>query len=259
MKNSQQELPKILVLMGHPRSGTTILNRVCNSHPQIAMTREFSNLILPQPFMKHVFEIRKNFLRKNPIIYAPVTFRRMKLLSILFLFRYLFWLFIYSRGYITTDAMQKTLHRLYPEEKIVGDKKPAYVWQLSNFSQPNTYYVLIYRDGRDVVQSALNRTWGKSDTRFSNAKKTAKKWMSAIEIMEKHHDHLHIIRYEDLVANPQEVLTSLAEYLNVTPDGFKPEMVKGSSVGKYKDMLTQEQLAVINKIAGPTLDRLGYD
>lgn len=259
MKKSQPELPKLLILMGHPRSGTTILNGMCNIHPDIAMTREFFNMMLPQSFNEHFNRIRKNFLRKNPIIFAPGSRRRMRLISLTFFIRYLFWLLIYSRGFITADVMQKTLGRLYPGVRIIGDKKPTYLWMLSNFEQENTYYVLIYRDGRDVVQSALNRSWGKvGSARFSTARKAVKNWIHAIDIMEENRDKFHIICYEDLVTNPREEMVRLAKYLDVDPDGFKPEMIKSSSVGKYKEMLTEQQIADVLEVAGPTLERLGY-
>lgn len=259
MKNSHQEMPKLLILMGHPRSGTTILNHICSAHPDIEMTREFSNMFLPQSYLKHVIGIRKDFLKKNPIIYAPTSFRKMRLLSILFFFRYLFWLLVNSRGDVTVKAMQKTLHRLYPEAKLVGDKKPTYLMKLNHFSQEDTYYVLIFRDGRDVVQSALNRSWSGKQKRFSSAKKTAKSWVRAAKIMEEHRDKFHIIRYENLVTNPREELDRLAEELEVDPAGFKPEMIKTGSIGKYKDSLTAEQISDVIAIAGPTLKRNGYE
>lgn len=244
--------------MGHPRSGTTILNRMCDSHPDIAMTREFSNMELPQSYKEHFYGIRKNFLRKTPIIYTPGSIMWMKLMSIFFLIRYLFWLLIDSRGYVTGEVMQQTLGRLYPGARLIGDKNPTYLWKLTNFEQENTYYVLIFRDGRDVVQSALNRSWGKNGKRYSSARKAAKKWVSAIEIMEKHRERFHIIRYENLVTKPGEELARLAEYLRVDPAGFKPEMVKSSSVGKYKEMLTDKQIVEVIEVAGPTLEQLGY-
>lgn len=258
MKKSEAELPKLLVVMGHPRSGTSILNRVCNSHPGIVMTREFSNMILPQSYLEHISMIRKNFFWKTPLLYSQGSLKQKRLNSLFFIIRYLFWLLMYSRGYITAESMQQTLGHLFPKRQLVGDKKPTYLWKVKDFEQPHTHYVLIYRDGRDVVQSALNRSWGRNNTRFSTAKSAAKKWVRAVEIMEHHRKQFHIIRYEDFVNDPKEVLTRLANYLKVDPNGFKPSMVKASSIGKYKVNLSEQELSEVIEIAGPSLEWLGY-
>jgi hypothetical protein len=150
------------------------------------------------------------------------------------------------------------LGRLFPGAQLVGDKKPTYLNTLINFEQADTFYVLIYRDGRDVVQSALNRSWPKGSERFSTAVKAAKNWVSAIEIMEENRERFHIIRYEDLATHPKVELSRLAEYLKVDPDGFKSRMIKSSSIGKYREKLTEEQINEVVEVAGPTLERLGY-
>ena len=264
MKKLKPDLPKLLVIMGHPRSGTSILNRVCNSHPDITMTREFFNMVLPRSYINHFYRIRKNFLRKNPLQYTPGSIKRKKLWSMIFFIRYMFWLLVDSRGYITVEGMQQTLGRLFPNVRIVGDKKPEYIWTLSNFEQMNTYYVLIYRDGRDVAQSIhakiltewKDEKWTRK--KYSSFTKIATLWVSAIEMMEENADHIYIIRYEDLVTNPKEELARLAEYLKVDPAGFKPEIIRSSSIGKYNQVLTEDQIAEFVAIAGPTLERLSY-
>ena len=256
MKRLNDRLPELLVITGHQRSGTTMLNAVCDAHPDIMMTFEFENLVLPQPYATHVRKIRKDWWKRR-IITAGRTVTAKKLNSFVFLVGYLFWLWVYSRGEtVTSEAMRKTLHRIFPKHRVIGDKYPRYVWQLSSFDQPHTKYVFIYRDGRDVLQSVLNRSW--ADSRFDRIQDTAAYWVEAIEIMGRNREQLLMIRYEDMVTNPQSELKRLADYLGVDAAGFDHEMIRSSSIGKYKEFLTEEQLAEFMAVAGPTLERLGY-
>jgi hypothetical protein len=80
----------------------------------------------------------------------------------------------------------------------------------------------------------------------------------AIEAMERNADRCHIIRYEELMANPREVLDALAGYLGVAPGGFDASIIRPTSVGKHREGLTAEELEQVMAVAGPTLERLGY-
>ena len=82
--------------------------------------------------------------------------------------------------------------------------------------------------------------------------------MHAIEIMERHADKLHIVRYEDLVQQPQSVLKTLASWLGVDAGGFPTYLIRDISVGKHHDGLSDDELTTVMNIAGPTLARFGY-
>jgi hypothetical protein len=88
--------------------------------------------------------------------------------------------------------------------------------------------------------------------------KIAQAWVRSIEAMEKHRTHLHAIRYEDLVGNPREQLDALASFLEIDPTGFRDEIVRDTSIGKYRKGLTSDELGQVIAVTGPTLSRLGY-
>ncbi|HWP93464.1 MAG TPA: hypothetical protein VNN20_14825 [Thermodesulfobacteriota bacterium] len=46
--------------------------------------------------------------------------------------------------------------------------------------------------------------------------------------------------------------------MGVDPAGFSTKMVQNTSIGRYKRELTDEELATVMEIAGPTMKRLGY-
>lgn len=122
----------------------------------------------------------------------------------------------------------------------------------------------MYNDCRDVASSTLkrfravernNKEWIEN---LSMAETIAKRWVQAIELMESHAEKLHIIRYENLIKQPDQELEALGGWLGVNPSGFSKEVIQNTGIGKYKEGLSKEELATIMNIAGPTMARLGY-
>jgi hypothetical protein len=95
--------------------------------------------------------------------------------------------------------------------------------------------------------------------RLGSAEKAARSWLSSIEAMERHAARLFIIRYEDLIREPDVVLKSLGDRLGVRPDLFRSRMVRPTSQGRYIQGLSVEELDQIMEIALPTMRRLGYE
>lgn len=96
--------------------------------------------------------------------------------------------------------------------------------------------------------------------------------------VERHPDNSILVRYEDLVSNPQEQITQIMRFLgesipdkyletalqDETPQGFgdwktfSKSSVDEASVGRWKE-LSQNTIAVLSKVVNPTLSILGYD
>jgi hypothetical protein len=256
-----------LIIGGHPRSGTTILNRLCQTHPEIAMTGEFRSFLrLNVPYFTYVRSLRLDWYRRGIVSHAgrnaPL---RARLLSLGFLIAFLGRLATRASHRITSEDVAWALHGVFPTATLVGDKYPRYVFSLQSLAnESNLKRVIIYRDGRDVVNSYLRMvatSW--KNLRFvrenqPTASKVAKAWVRSIRDMERFADQLHIIRYEELCQSPRDVLDQLAAYLGVSPGGFKESKVHGSSVGRYAEGLTAQQIDDIVAVSGPTLEKLGY-
>jgi hypothetical protein len=167
-------------------------------------------------------------------------------------------------GPVTLSALVTEARKNRPETRVVGDKFPRYLFELDRFVElPELLRLVIYRDCRDVTNSYLGMIRSRWKPRpwvhdANTAEKIAQRWVRAIEIMERHADHLFVIRYEDLVGNPQSELKRLAEWLDVDPSGFNAKSVYDTSVGKYKRGLTGRELDDVLRVAGPALERLKY-
>lgn len=267
-----------LIIAGMPRSGTTLLQQLCDNHPQMRVTKEFGNyLFVGEPltgYMKgttlRVWRIngkwRPQGVRQEVAtsLYKRIWHRTVNNIAnglsattqVLRLARR-------GTGPVTLSALVAA-EKVNGNTRIVGDKFPQYIFRMDQFVElPELLRLVIYRDCRDVTSSFLkkleadwkNQRW----TRPLNTVETiARKWVDGIEIMERYAERLFTVRYETLVSQPHSELRRIAEWLNVDPSGFNPKTVYGSSVGNYRHGLTPRQLEAVLEVSGPTLKRLGY-
>jgi Sulfotransferase family len=264
----------VLLIGGHQRSGTTLLRDICHFHPDICITHEFQNFLpMGKDYRAYQERILDSWRRKGLIKYN--LFRRSPQFSTglrgvhvfrghIFTARYILKLQKYRYEKIDAGVIQNILYSLFPKARIVGDKWPDYVFSLERFSGLKDFkQLVIYRDCRDVVSSMLievrtnwqTQEWTKT---VDTAEKIARRWIRAIEAMERYSGNLHIIRYEDLVCNPVRELRLLSEWLDVNPNGFPVKMIQDTRIGKFQNGLSKSELKAVMKSAGPTMERLGY-
>lgn len=269
--------PRLLLIGGRPRSGTTLLRELCNAHPDITLTHEFGTFLgLNEPLSNYQKRIYHQ-LRTQPIlgcrVLGPLSSRsRLRRWATstrghVFAIRYLNKIRRYGPGPVELTAIEATLRDVLPRTTIVGDKMPAYVDRLDRLARTSGLIsVVIYRDCRDVTSSHLkmartrwrNEPWVRGQ---DTAEKIATLWVAALETMERHRDRIHIVRYEDLVQEPRRVLSTLAEWLGIDPAGFPDASianVRGNGIGKHRHGLTEQELEAILSVAGPTMARYGY-
>jgi hypothetical protein len=154
-------------------------------------------------------------------------------------------------------------------------------------SYPFARVVHVLRDGRDVVSSLLERGWlsaerdgsddvghsygaarrfwvedGESDAfeRLSDAGRAASAWRHYTTAALESPGRTLVLRYEELVSAPAAAAESVAGFLHSDPDplGEAFSDAFGSSVGRWRRDLSDEQLADVDAEAGPLLRELGY-
>lgn len=260
-----------LIIAGRPRSGTTILQTLCDRHPEVSMTNEFGSLMyLEQSFTRHALNMFKRLQRvqgkwafdhayyinqPEELAQRNKKFARSYLLRL----RWQTW------RRVTAVAIEATYRQLFPAAKVIGDKLPHYLLHMKTLSaQDNLKRLVIYRDCRDVTSSFLHQvrtTWKDADWvhQFDTAEKIAASWVRDIQIMESHADRLMILQYEKLMQQPEQELARLSDWLGIDPHGFPVELLRADSIGKYREGLTPAEIDAVLAVASPTLLRLGYE
>jgi Sulfotransferase family len=151
---------------------------------------------------------------------------------------------------------------------------------------PRATIVHIVRDGRDVACSLLEKPWIKREqpsaddagipygtyARFwvepdrrgefetaSDARRAAWVWRSYVTAARGARSAAEV-RYEDMAAEPERVAAELARELGapVEPLAAALGRVHASSVGRFREDLSEEQLADVEDEAGELLRELGY-
>ena len=164
-----------------------------------------------------------------------------------------------------------------------ADKTPSHLQAVDLLAErfPNARFLHIVRDGRDVAASVLTMDFGARE--FAQA---ARGWGG--HVLKAHEsgvrlgpERYHEVHYEQLVAQPEEVLREVCQFfgLEYAPSMLEyheraDELLDGlrhtghiqgirrpPTVGirNWRLDLTPHQIAVFDEVAGPALDALGYD
>jgi hypothetical protein len=159
----------------------------------------------------------------------------------------------------------------------------AFVLAAALRAYPEGRAVHVVRDGRDVVCSLLERGWlsagrrGGDDARLpygaevrfwvpaeerddfahaSDAARAAWAWRSYVSAARSVDERVLELRYEAL----SEAAPRLADCLAVEPSPLAAALSRfhDRSIGRFRRDLTPEQLADVERVAGPVLRELGY-
>jgi hypothetical protein len=233
-----------LFIVGCPRSGTTLLQRLLDCHAKLAITPETHWIarwfhdkqgkgITPDG------RVSKKLLRK---LHGHPRFAELGVAPRKKHFR------VKDEGRVLYARFVSSLFDLYGEHEgkpLVGDKTPGYAREIPTLHSlwPEAKFVHLIRDGRDAVLSILNweraRTWkpGEGAARFhiwaEDPLGTAALWWEwhvrlAREAGRQLRSGLyHEVRYEALVDGPRDVCGAVCEFLGVPPDD--------DLIGKYEE------------------------
>lgn len=254
--------PRSFLVTGHLRSGTTVLTRVLNTHPDIGATFELGAFRgLDTPYGEYRRGLRLGY-RDRPVVRVGAgTPRARRWASRRFVAAFRWRLWRRRQSPVTLEIATEILSRCL-RRACVGDKLPAYVFELDELaSLPGLRRVVIVRDCRAVTASTLERVrtaWsGRSWTeRLDTPEKAAGNWLRALESVERNATRLHVLRYEDLVDDPGACLEVVATYLGVDPRGFDAGLIRRPVARKG---LQGRDLAAVEATAGEAMRRWGYD
>ncbi len=260
------ETPRLLVVGGPMRGGTSLLHHLLDSHPAIRlMARELRALRYADlATWAHAAAVHQSFTSTLGRI-RHAAFRRQ-------VYRYL-------RGILRGHGLHEltTVERIHRAlafaladagTRYVGDKYPDYALLYPQFiHRPDARCVFVYRDARDVVASIVERI-GRGDwkrrrwaTRYNTVEKATDYWLSIMQALHDVRSLEHnavIVRYEDLVQQPIPTIAAIAGHLELPADGFDAGLPETSSLGRYRTRLSRDQIARVEGRAGRVMEAWGY-
>ncbi|MEM8504568.1 MAG: sulfotransferase [Cyanobacteria bacterium P01_D01_bin.1] len=227
-----------LFLVGCARSGTTLLQSLLASHPEVASFPEsnFFNHLFPhsEPKRKRLGIISR---RAKPTLVAFLKESGYEgdRLSPLALF-----------PWQLTAYFSKTLDQITAQKTKTTwiEKTPSHLYHLDYITQhiDRPKFIHIIRTGKDTVASLYDvrrkypRRWANEPPSIEMA---VERWIKDVSISLRCADlpNHFLLRYEDLVANPQATLTALCEFMELD---FFPAMLSGYAATASQVSLARE-------------------
>lgn len=247
---------ELVFVVGAPRSGTTLVQRVICSHPGFHSTPGESGLFT----LQDVFDPS----RKHFAIDAPLRER----------------LLVESRSHVEfLDRAVRSLDAT-AQGRVFVEKTPQHAlrtrWLLSRF--PRARVINVVRDGRDCFCSSQRN---EKVPQRSSAATFARYWRRCVNAArsKRHADRLFHLRYEDFVAEPAPWVEKMMAFLGTQSDPRQLDpaevgkdrraglreferlgaAIDGSSVAQWRSRLSEAECTAFRRIAGRELRRLGYD
>ena len=268
-----------IFIFGCPRSGTSLLSRILNCHPRIAIPFESHLYNTFYPWLKYYGNLDKKQNRERLVkdilstevirdwVPRPDFYQTLNAIK-----QYNF------QGIV--NAFMQTWATDQGKERW-GEKTPAHLfyWREILEAFPNLQVIHIVRDGRDVSLS-----WKRSRFGPKHVYPLAKKWIHYLETVDKFksvlaQDTFIETRYEDLVLNPTHEIQRICHFLG---EEFMPEMLNfhtkhisyptdeknqknlsqpllKENINKWQHDITARELRIFESVAGDFLDYYGYD
>ena len=278
-KDAAQEVPwHPFFILGAPRSGTSLIARMLNSHSDIAVPDETKIFQTFVPLLPLYGDLRQPG-RLQRLVADVVAWRWVRRLP----------------NPPHCDAVLERVAR--PELGAVfeavlsvwaeqqgkacwGDKTPnnLYFWPFIEASFPRAAIVHIVRDGRDVALSQIKAPFGPKTIAMA-----AERWVEFVKriraIGERFGSNRYVeIRYEDLLARP---LATITQVLQLIGEPFDPAVLQfhmdarpvdtdpvndaniqrplqTDNSGKWKSVVERRKVEVFESIGGAMLEACGY-
>ena len=275
-----------LFIVGCPRSGTTLLRRMVDAHPEIAITREthwIPDILREGKGVDADGRVTPDLpaaLRAHPkFATLGIGPDEVGLLA--------------SQGtsYAAFAAALFDSYGAAQGKRLVGDKTPGYVRELPLLHQlfPHARIVHLVRDGRDVALSVVG--WERKAEQFrrrfpfwdeSPVTTAALWWRWHVLLGRRTGGELppglyYEVRYEALVGNPEDECYRLCEFLGVAYDDAMLRFHEGRTreepglsakrawlpptpgLREWRTEMREEDIEAFEAAAGDALEEFGYD
>lgn len=243
----------VVFIVGAPRSGTTLLQRVVAVHPDFFSIQRESD----------IFGFRNLFGRAHLELPKKECNR----------------IALESRDIIDYFSKCVTYKRAQHEGRRFVEKTPQHVMKIGKLLKhfTNARIVNMYRDPRDCFASAQRN---KGVHQGKSADQYARYWRRCIEAWMEYREHDNVlgVKYEAFVNDTDAELDRVMTFLGAEAHGTQTDPRKlssdkrsekegfarlnspidASSCGRWSEQITREEASVIEAVCGEYMLRLGY-
>ena len=285
-KNSNSTDDSVFFILGSGRNGSTLLARLLNNHLKIFLPPE--QFALPYT----IIDWHSSFFKTSNLFYKKQLGRYFSNNQNWKLDKNDFGTI--ERELKTFDAKNRSPRNIFKlvfknysshsgnQKKILGDHSPLttvfyqYIYQ----EFPMDKYIFLLRHPFDVVLSYSKMP----DNPASYPLTACWKWNNSIkayDYLTKKRCNVLLVKYEDLVMNPNEVLNQLQTFLRVTPQDLTNEKldnieeslgtkslnhhknlnnpINSKSINKWEDELDPKVISTIHKLVYKNASRFDYN
>jgi hypothetical protein len=268
-----------------PRSGTTLLRSLLDNHPDLAMPAE-TDFVIPLWKLRAGFgdlHERKNRRAVGEWIFKQQGHGGTRLRAGTFTRKQAIRRVADSPP--TLGSIVATCFGMYAEahgKQRWGDKRPAYAgWIPMLFALfPDAQFINLVRDPRAAVASQIPLGWGHEEAALASA---AVRWEYSARRVDAFSarlrpDQLLDLRYEDMVRDPEATLDQVCAFAGLRAGDaiatmigaerrgkFRPgwheklaQPISTDSVERWREKLDPHEVALVEHVAEPFLDRFGY-
>ena len=266
------------MIVGIPRSGTSLLTAILNNHPDVYIAPE-----------SHFFFYLWGSRRILGQTITPTTFNKLE--------PYFSSLKNIGSGWMKTHFSTETLRENFFKQdnltyeklfdlflemlaetagkQIYGEKTPLHLYFLPKIysAYKDASIIHVVRDGRAVVCSLLSTGWEGNHIDFSLF------WKNGINLGERYRNYSGTrylqVKYEDLLTQPDSVLRTICDYLQInfskkllevnytnTSFGDSKKDYRGGfdqqALSRWQTTLPKESLAQIEQLIAGELRTLNY-
>ena len=270
-----------IIVVGCPRSGTTMLQLMLHAHPRIAIPPE-TRFLLQAYWRRRDFGDLDRAGNREQLARWIVGRTGSRFVDLGLDGDEVVRRIVAGPG--TLGSAFGTIFRAYAErfgKPRWGDKRPAYLKNLDVILRlfPDAQIINVVRDGRACVASLKEMSWHTQDLYGTIAA-----WSRAVDDARRAARTLdpaqwHQLRYEDLVADPDRELAAICAFVgeDYDPAMTRPAAVAGTAVPPFKtwhrrthepvtttrvdswrDRLTAHEVALCEAALGTRLQECGY-
>jgi hypothetical protein len=273
--------------VGCPRSGTTLLRRIGDAHPELAIIGELH--WLPRLWERRIGMTAEGIVTPEIVdtLLGDRRFRKLELAG-------------ERIAALAQDGLPKhfarfvtevfDLHGLAKGKRYVGEKTPGYVRiiPLLDLLWPHVKVVHLIRDGRDVGLSV--RDWSRVDRTVARFPTWEEHPITTAAVWWEWHVRLSRegggllgpyryceLRYEALVAQPEDECRKLCAFLGLAYDPAMLRFHEGrmdarrgrsakrswqpvsAGLRSWREQMSTADIAAFEAASGPLLEELGYE